>query len=287
MDSGGTHNYVTDGDAPAAPVLSDGSAVYTPGLSENRSGTSAFYHGDSIGSNRDITNSSQSVTDTRRYDAFGNLMQTSGSNPTPFGFAGSVQYQTDGDSGLKLLGHRYYDPTIGRFISRDPAYAGTNWYAYCKNGPLGATDRDGLLVTPTVWSRVVVNLISVIINFFSPPTTVTPIDLDPKPPIERGAPEGSGAFRGGTAAGGEPPAGPTPPDPPVDDPPGDPAPTIPRGIGATLGSRGFAPLEPSPGSLEFIIIEPEPVLGGGGSEGLPPPPAIGGGGFPPDMPTPE
>ena len=54
VDSGGTHNYVTDGDAPAAPVLSDGSAVYTPGLSENRSGTSSFYHGDSIGSNRDM-----------------------------------------------------------------------------------------------------------------------------------------------------------------------------------------------------------------------------------------
>ncbi len=54
VDSGGTHNYVTDGDAPAAPVLSGGSAVYTPGLSENRAGTSAFYHGDSIGSNRDM-----------------------------------------------------------------------------------------------------------------------------------------------------------------------------------------------------------------------------------------
>ena len=52
-------------DAPAALVLADGSAVYTPGLSENRAGTSAYYHGDSIGSNRDITNSSQTVTDTR------------------------------------------------------------------------------------------------------------------------------------------------------------------------------------------------------------------------------
>ncbi len=26
--------------------------------------------------------------------------------------------------GLMLLGHRYYDASIGRFISRDPAYAG-------------------------------------------------------------------------------------------------------------------------------------------------------------------
>ena len=27
----------------------------------------------------------------------------------PFGFAGGYGYQEDADSGLKLLGHRYYD----------------------------------------------------------------------------------------------------------------------------------------------------------------------------------
>ncbi len=61
----------------------------------------------------------------------------------PFGFAGSSQYQTDSDSGLKLLGHRYYDPTIGRFLSQYPIQAGTNWYAYCENGPLGGIDPSG------------------------------------------------------------------------------------------------------------------------------------------------
>jgi RHS repeat-associated protein len=125
-------------------VLSDGSAVYTPGISENRSGTSAFYHPDAIGSTRDITNSSQTVTDTRRFDAFGMPTETSGSNPTPFGFVAAGQYQSDTDSGLMLLGHRYYDSSIGRFISRDPAYAGDNWYAYCDNDPLRKADPSGL-----------------------------------------------------------------------------------------------------------------------------------------------
>ena len=71
------------------------------------------------------------------------LMSTSGSNPTPFGFAGGEQYQTDGDTGLMLLGHRYYDASIGRFISRDPAYAGTNWYDYAGNNPLLSIDPTG------------------------------------------------------------------------------------------------------------------------------------------------
>ena len=52
------------------------------------------------------------------------LIASTGSNPTPFGFVGGSQYQTDADSGLMLLGHRYYDASIGRFISRDPIYAG-------------------------------------------------------------------------------------------------------------------------------------------------------------------
>ena len=83
-----------------------------------------FYRQIGDGSARSETNSSQSVTDTKRYDAFGMLVASTGSNPTPFGFVGGSQYQTDADSGLMLLGHRYYDASIGRFISRDPAYAG-------------------------------------------------------------------------------------------------------------------------------------------------------------------
>ena len=68
-----------------------------------------------------------------------------GTTPTPFGFVGGAQYQTDADSGLMLLGHRYYDASIGRFISSDPIQAGTNWYAYCTNNPLRGIDPTGLI----------------------------------------------------------------------------------------------------------------------------------------------
>jgi len=67
-----------------------------------------------------------------------------GTNPTPFGFVGKEQYQSDSDSGLQLLGHRYYDSSIGRFLSQDPIQDGENWYAYADNNPLGATDPTGL-----------------------------------------------------------------------------------------------------------------------------------------------
>ena len=70
-----------------------------------------------------------------------------GSTATPFGFVGAAQYQTDADSGLQLLGHRMYDPSVGRFISSDPAKAGDNWYAYTGNHPTSSIDPLGLWET--------------------------------------------------------------------------------------------------------------------------------------------
>ncbi|MDX2064779.1 MAG: RHS repeat-associated core domain-containing protein [Fimbriimonadaceae bacterium] len=81
---------------------------------------------------------------SRQYDAFGNVAAVSGTWNGPFGFAGNWGYQEDGDSGLQLLGHRYYDPSTGRFLTRDPIKDGRNWYGYCANSPLTAVDPEGL-----------------------------------------------------------------------------------------------------------------------------------------------
>jgi RHS repeat-associated protein len=41
---------------------------------------------------------------------------------------------------------RYYDPSIGRFISEDPIQfrGGINFYAYVRNNPVNLTDPFGL-----------------------------------------------------------------------------------------------------------------------------------------------
>jgi RHS repeat-associated protein len=84
------------------------------------------------------------VTATRVYDAFGNVASSTGTWSSPFGYAVPFGYQEDNDSGLKLLGHRYYDSSTGRFLSRDPAKDGRNWYLYCANRPLTSVDPSGL-----------------------------------------------------------------------------------------------------------------------------------------------
>jgi len=46
---------------------------------------------------------------------------------------------------IKQIGHRWYDPSIGRFLSRDPAQSGRNWYGYCGNDPINSADPSGLV----------------------------------------------------------------------------------------------------------------------------------------------
>ncbi len=111
------------------------------------------YHSDALGSTRGITNTSQTATDSQLFDAWGMVVSRTGSTPTPFGFAGTSQYQTDTDSGLQLLGHRYYDPSTGRLITQDPARDGENWYQYCRNNPLGGVDPNGLQ-SKRAWANV-------------------------------------------------------------------------------------------------------------------------------------
>ncbi len=91
-------------------------------------------------------NASGSLTATRDYDAFGSL--TSGSNTGLLGFAGSWGYEED-PSGLKLLGHRWYDSATGRFLTRDRAQDGRNWYDYAANDPLDVVDPGGFQAETT------------------------------------------------------------------------------------------------------------------------------------------
>ena len=83
-------------------------------------------------------------TDSLDTDAFGMSVASTGTTPTPFGFAGQHGYQNDSVTGLMRLGHRFYDASVGRFLSRDPIQDGYNWYAYCNNDPVNGVDPKGL-----------------------------------------------------------------------------------------------------------------------------------------------
>src|SRR5207244_1114823 len=114
-------------------------------ISERAATTSKFYHGDQLGSTRGISSSAQTITDSRETDAFGLTISSSGSTATPFFFAGGAGYRSDAASGLMLLGERYYDPSVGRFVSRDPIgyNGGANLYRYGGDDPCDIIDPAG------------------------------------------------------------------------------------------------------------------------------------------------
>ncbi|MDQ6423102.1 S8 family serine peptidase [Paenibacillus sp. LHD-117] len=81
-----------------------------------------------------------------RYDAFGNIMESTGTVQNPIRYAG---YQYDEESKLYYLNARYYDPKIARFLSED-TYRGNakdplslNLYTYTINNPLKYYDPSG------------------------------------------------------------------------------------------------------------------------------------------------
>ena len=76
------------------------------------------------------------------YDTFGNVIADSNPGFQPFGFSGGLY---DPDTGVVLFGDRSYDPSSGRFISRDPLglRGGTEPYTYANGDPINAVDPTG------------------------------------------------------------------------------------------------------------------------------------------------
>ncbi len=153
--SGAVTNHFVDPTTPAprVHVETNGSgqvvATYTYGLeliSQRRNGVDSFYVHDAHGSVRALTDAAGSVTDRYAYDAFGQLMTSSGSTANSFRYAGE---QHDAATDLYYLRARYYNPSAGRFMSMDryqgrlSAPSSQHKYAYTENDPVNLIDPTG------------------------------------------------------------------------------------------------------------------------------------------------
>ncbi|HUU96121.1 MAG TPA: RHS repeat-associated core domain-containing protein [Phycisphaerae bacterium] len=119
-------------------------------------GATQYLHGDLIRSTMLTTGQGGTAMSAVSYTAFGELI---GSAPeTRYQYAGGWGYESDllvleGAPGtapitLQHVGHRWYDPSIGRFIQRDPLGlrgGSINVYTYGHNAPTITVDRDGQL----------------------------------------------------------------------------------------------------------------------------------------------
>ncbi len=79
-----------------------------------------YYRYDGLGSVRSLSDDKGSTKAIYFYDAFGQVQKKMESVDNDFLFAGE---QMD-DTGLIYLRVRYYDPSVGRFITRDQEVLG-------------------------------------------------------------------------------------------------------------------------------------------------------------------
>lgn len=109
-------------------------------------GAVEYYHYDFRGSTVAMTDQNQTVVRKYQYDAYGNILQQTPAtgDDNPFRYVGQYGVQYD-QPNLYFMRARYYDPTIGKFLSEDPIW-NTNLYAYTEGNPVMGIDPGGEFV---------------------------------------------------------------------------------------------------------------------------------------------
>ena len=113
-----------------------------------------YHHADALGSTIAVTGSTGTVEQTMDYDVFGQRRSITG---TSSGTTDTFTGEESDSSGLIYLRARYYDPSTGRFLSRDPYPADAadmqtiNRYVYVKNNPTNYVDPSGEFFNPLHW----------------------------------------------------------------------------------------------------------------------------------------
>jgi len=113
-------------------------------LSKQSGGEIAYYHTDHLSSSALVTDSEGMVVYRSDYEPFGSSLHASGEER--YTYTGKEQ---DDSTGLYYYGARYYDSSLGRFISGDPVSGNQynsqrlNKYTYVMNNPMVYTDPSG------------------------------------------------------------------------------------------------------------------------------------------------
>jgi RHS repeat-associated protein len=112
-------------------------------LQLSQDGSDYAYLYDGKGNVTSLLDSSGAIVASYRYDTFGKVVATSGSLNQPFQFSTK---RFDSDTGLNYYGYRFYNPSIERWMNRDPLgeAGGINLYGFVGGDPVNWVDPWGL-----------------------------------------------------------------------------------------------------------------------------------------------
>ncbi|NOS99673.1 MAG: RHS repeat-associated core domain-containing protein [Phycisphaerales bacterium] len=158
-----TLNWISHPPPPQIPHYENGGSTrYHLGLAQFTPGATTgdfnvkYFHADHLGTTRAMTDEGQtgppavppSALPRLVYTAFGEKVSTIGTADTRYQYVGQHGYETFPDLPYQHVGHRWYDPSTGRFLQRDPIgiNGGYNVFAYIANAPLDGVDPSGLYI---------------------------------------------------------------------------------------------------------------------------------------------
>ncbi len=118
--------------------------VYGEGEYQTAGAKKYVYLTDQLGSVRDVVDASTgSLVGSLDYRPYGQVRRKSGSVTPLYQYA---MLPWDGNAGLSVSPTRFYDASVGRWMSRDPIReaGGINLYSYVGGSPLSLIDPTGL-----------------------------------------------------------------------------------------------------------------------------------------------
>ncbi len=158
-------HFIYDGNA----VIQERDANNSPLVTYTRSGSSllartdngqeivgspstAYYHMDGNGNVTCLIYANQLIAAKYLYDPYGNTLSLSGPL-APLNTYRFASKEWNDRAGIYNFGRRYYDPSLQRFVNRDPLAenGGLNLYGYCGNNPVSLVDLLGLCPPKLPW----------------------------------------------------------------------------------------------------------------------------------------
>ncbi len=128
-------------------------------LNLKQDGQDYSYLYDGKGNVMALIDSDQQVVTSYRYDEFGKPIKKAGSLDQPYRFS-TKQY--DEPTGLSIYPFRFYNPAIGKWMTRDPLgeAGGINLYNFTSNNPVNIVDPLGLFAPAIPYAAYGIGLLS-------------------------------------------------------------------------------------------------------------------------------
>ncbi|HDR9160264.1 TPA: RHS domain-containing protein [Burkholderia vietnamiensis] len=147
-----TTHYVYEPGSFTPLAQASGPAMLFEGGERGAFATVAYYHCDQIGTPQEVTDGAGEIAWSARYRAWGEAKEAISDAARKAGIANPLRFAGqyfDAETGLHYNRHRYYDPSSGRFISKDPIglAGGINGFQYAPN-PIAWIDPLGLARCP-------------------------------------------------------------------------------------------------------------------------------------------